>query len=325
MKKKSDSTRRFKVVKKRLADGSIKEYRYPVKSSGEDVPRQPAQGSVGSVIRSYLQSIEFRRTRPTTQKIKQYYLCELDIFSDMPIHDIKRRNILAIRDMIASCRGHGASNGFLATVRAFFGWAISRDWIEVNPALGIKLLPATPLPTWTPEIFQKALENLNIALQRTIIMALFTGQRRGDLCRMKWADISGNFIHVVQGKTGTALKIPIHPKLAIYLDQWRHDGEFILTNTKGDPWKPNSITSSLSEASADGKIPRGFNIHGLRKMAATLLAEAGCTTHEIASITGHKTLAMVQHYTMAASQEKMARDAITRIDTSFLNQKETKD
>ncbi|MEZ7136876.1 tyrosine-type recombinase/integrase [Komagataeibacter sp. SM21] len=324
MKKKSDSTRRFKVVKKRLADGSIKEYRYPVKSAGEGNSRLPAQGSVESVIRSYRQSIEFKQTRPATQKIKQYYLCELDIFRDMPIQDIKRRNILAIRDMIASCRGHGASNGFLSIVRSFFGWAVTRDWIEVNPASGIRMLPSKPLPTWTPEIVQQAMGSLNHALQRAIIMALFTGQRRSDLCRMKWSDISGNFIHVIQGKTGTALKIPIHPKLAIYLDQWRHSGEFILTNTNGDPWKPNSITSSLSEASLSGRIPPGFNIHGLRKMSATLLAEAGCTTHEIAAITGHKTLAMVQHYTIAASQEKLAKDAIARIDTSFLNQKETK-
>ena len=296
-----------------------------MKKAGGDIPHQPAQGSVSSVIRSYRQSIEFRRTRPTTQKIKQYYLSELDIFSDMPIHDIKRRNILTIRDMIASCRGHGAANGFLSIVRSFFGWAISREWIEVNPAMGIKLLPATPLPTWTPEIIQQAMEGLNAPLQRAIILALFTGQRRSDLCRMKWSDISGDFIHVVQGKTGTSLKIPIHPQLSVYLDRWRHNGEFILTSSIGTPWRPNSITSAMSVASAKGKIPRGFNIHGLRKMAATLLAEAGCTTHEIASITGHRTLAMIQHYTIAASQEKLARDAISRIDIGFLNRKETKE
>jgi integrase len=38
-------------------------------------------------------------------------------------------------------------------------------------------------------------------------------------------------------------------------------------------------------------------MHGLRKAAARPLAEAGCTTHEIAAITGHKTLSEVERYT----------------------------
>ena len=34
-------------------------------------------------------------------------------------------------------------------------------------------------------------------------------------------------------------------------------------------------------------LPR-LGIHGLRKLAATRLADAGCSTHEIAAITGHR-------------------------------------
>ena len=37
-----------------------------------------------------------------------------------------------------------------------------------------------------------------------------------------------------------------------------------------------------------------MNVHGLRKLAAVKLAEAGWTTHEIAAVTGHHTLAMVE-------------------------------
>ena len=54
-------------------------------------------------------------------------------------------------------------------------------------------------------------------------------------------------------------------------------------------------------------------VHGLRKLAAAELAAAGCTTHEIASITGHRTLAMVQLYTQSVSQETLARSAIVRL------------
>jgi len=46
------------------------------------------------------------------------------------------------------------------------------------------------------------------------------------------------------------------------------------------------------------------------KAAARRLAEAGCTPHQIAAITGHKTLKEVTRYCAAADQEKLAEAAI---------------
>jgi len=49
---------------------------------------------------------------------------------------------------------------------------------------------------------------------------------------------------------------------------------------------------------------RNCSAHGLRKAAARRLAEAGCTEHEIAAITGHASLREVQRYTKAADQKR---------------------
>jgi hypothetical protein len=51
---------------------------------------------------------------------------------------------------------------------------------------------------------------------------------------------------------------------------------------------------------------------GLRKAALTRLAEVGCTVHQIAAISGHKTLREVQRYTEKAEQAKLAREAMER-------------
>ena len=53
--------------------------------------------------------------------------------------------------------------------------------------------------------------------------------------------------------------------------------------------------------------------HGLRKTAATRLADAGCTTKQMQAITGHATMREVERYTKAADQEKLAREAIARL------------
>jgi hypothetical protein len=46
------------------------------------------------------------------------------------------------------------------------------------------------------------------------------------------------------------------------------------------------------------------------------LAEAGCTVHEIASISGHKDLREVQHYTEKFDRERLSRQAMAALTRS---------
>jgi hypothetical protein len=55
-------------------------------------------------------------------------------------------------------------------------------------------------------------------------------------------------------------------------------------------------------------------LHGLRKAAARRLAEAGATPHQIAAVTGHKTLSEIERYTREASQPGLAASAIGKIE-----------
>ncbi|MCZ6773322.1 MAG: tyrosine-type recombinase/integrase, partial [Proteobacteria bacterium] len=54
--------------------------------------------------------------------------------------------------------------------------------------------------------------------------------------------------------------------------------------------------------------------HGLRYTAAARLAEAGCSLKEIASITGHKSLAMIEKYSREADQKRLAGAAIFALE-----------
>ena len=60
---------------------------------------------------------------------------------------------------------------------------------------------------------------------------------------------------------------------------------------------------------------RHCSAHGLRKAAARRLAEAGCTAHEIAAITGHASLEEIEHYTKAVDQQKLAASAMEKTRT----------
>ena len=83
----------------------------------------------------------------------------------------------------------------------------------------------------------------------------------------------------------------------------------ILTTVTGIPWNQGHFKKEMRTAIYDAEL-RGLTFHGLRKTAAKKLAELGCSEDQIRAITGHKTSAMVAHYTREADQKRLATAAI---------------
>jgi hypothetical protein len=46
-------------------------------------------------------------------------------------------------------------------------------------------------------------------------------------------------------------------------------------------------------------------------------AEAGCSVHEIAAFSGHKTLSEIAHYTRSVEQAALTREAMTKTRTKL--------
>jgi integrase len=196
---------------------------------------------------------------------------------------------------------------------AMFRWAVNQDWLEHSPVHDISPLDHGHLPAWTAEEAARAIAELPEPFRRVVVLALYTGQRRGDLCTMGWSAYDGKSIRLVQQKTRKPMVIPVHPELAPELDRWERITTTILSNPTGGPWRPVLLSDQLPGKLQAIGLRKGLNVHGLRKLAAANLAEAGCTIHEIASITGHASLGMLQLYTASADQERMATAAIVRL------------
>jgi enterobacteria phage integrase len=136
---------------------------------------------------------------------------------------------------------------------------------------------------------------------------------------MSWSDVKDGAIGVVPLKTkrttGVRLWIPIHPALAEALAATEREGRTILTTSFGKAFTGNGFGNFMADKIAAAGLPDECVTHGLRKAAARRLAEAGCTTNEIAAITGHATLQEVARYTKAAEQKRLARTAINRLQS----------
>ncbi|MGE0829331.1 MAG: tyrosine-type recombinase/integrase [Hyphomonadaceae bacterium] len=144
-------------------------------------------------------------------------------------------------------------------------------------------------------------------------LMLYTGQRRGDIVRMGRQHVSGDTIRVTQNKTGASLIIPMHPKLRAIINDLPRDDLTFLRTAWGKPFVSTGFGNWFRDA-CDAAGLKDRSAHGLRKAAARRLAEAGCTALQIGAITGHVTLKEIARYTAAADQERMARDAMDKLN-----------
>jgi integrase len=122
-------------------------------------------------------------------------------------------------------------------------------------------------------------------------------------------------LSIRQQKTGTEVVIPVHGNLLASLDATRSGEMVFLLTSQGRAFTANGFGNFFRDAVESAGL-RGLSAHGLRKAACRRLAEAGCSAHEIMSISGHVSLREVQRYTMAANREQMARSAFQKLGTS---------
>jgi integrase len=232
--------------RRRLADGTTKEYRYAAER-----PRHSREipGSVGALLIAYRSSQHYATLRPATQRTYGYYLRHLEPIAHLPVQEVRRRTIIKMRDTVAKTHGPGAANVFVRVAASMFSWARDSDWLEASPVEKIRPLPGGHLAAWTREEADIAAANLPEPLRRAVVLARYTGQRRGDLVSLTWRAYDGSSIALRQQKTGTPLVIPAHPALKAELDAWKRDAAstHVLVSTTGRPWKPdNSPTSSAA-------------------------------------------------------------------------------
>jgi integrase len=305
------SLKRERVVRRVLKSGEIREYRYI-----KDAPRSRfADDSVAALVAAYKLSPDYARLSDSTKSSKGYYLRHIEKLGDKPVMEVSRGDWYDLRDAIAAISGTGAATVFQKVVSALLNWATERGKITHNVMAGAKQLEGGHLPAWSAAQADEACSKLPEVLRRVVVLARYTGQRRGDLCAMMWSAYDGSSLKVKQQKTGASLVVPVHPVLKAELDNWRRAAQstHILVSETGKPWKPGNLTALMGDWLERIGLPGDLNVHGLRKLAAASLADAGCTTHEIAAITGHRSLAMVELYTKSANQARLAEAAIIRL------------
>ncbi len=273
-------------------------------------------GSIGALIRSYLRSEQYLSLRETS---RPGYSSRMEMIrvthGHRSVKGMKRELIVAgIMQPLAG--KPGAALDTLKKLRILIGHAIAIGWLTHDPSLGIKRPKTNEVRAWTDveiAIFEK---HWPVGSKQRLAFALhlFTGQRRSDVHRMTWADVSDEKILVVQQKTRRKLVVPLHSELNQILGATDRKHLTIINTEFGKPFTVDGYSQWLRDAITGAGLPLDCQPHGLRKAAGRRLAEAGCSAHEIMSVLGHKTLAEAERYTRDADQGVLATAAMAKLE-----------
>jgi integrase len=259
------------------------------------------QGKLQFLIDGYQQSGEFRTLRERTKAdyIKQIKLIEEE-FSDFPIKALAARETRGVfmdwRDKLAVRSVRQADYAWTVLAR-ILSWAKNRGKITVNPCeRGGRLYNGTRVDfVWTLDDEAAFLANAPAHLHLALLLALWSGQRQGDLLGLTWSAYDGSHIRLKQSKSQRRgarrvvhVNVPIGAPLKAALDQVSKNKQspIVLLNSEGRPWTPDGFRASWGKACKKAGIEE-VTFNDLRGTAVTRLALVGCTEAEIASITGH--------------------------------------
>ena len=253
------------------------------------------EGTLQSLLDAYQQSQKFlkRRERTRADYVKQIKLIEV-AFGDFPLKALSARETRGVfldwRDKLAlkSLRQADYAWTVLALILA---WAKDRGKISVNPCeRGGRLYDGTRVDfVWSIDDEAAFLKHAPAHLHLPLLLALWTGQRQGDLLRLPWSSYDGAHIKLRQSKTGARLPpIPVAAPLKVALDAaaTHKRSTIVLVNSEGRPWTPDGFRVSWRKACAKAEII-DVTFNDLRGTAVTRLALVGCSEAEIASISGH--------------------------------------
>ena len=202
-----------------------------------------------------------------------------------------------------------AANNLRKRLQQLFKYAIRLGWRTDNPCAAVETLKTRKggFKTWQEDQIAayEAAHPVGTMARLAFDLALYTAQRRSDICFMGPQHVENGKIRVKQLKTGKTLLIPIHPELAKSIAATDSGHLAYIVSTRGAPYTKESLgTWFAKQAKAAGV--QSYSLHGLRKAASRRMAELGLSNQLIKSITGHSSDSEVARYTRDAEQERMA-------------------
>jgi integrase len=204
----------------------------------------PATGKLLSVLQGYQASEDFRSRADSTRRSYVALIRRIEqAFGDFPLSGLSDRRtrgfFMAWRDGLAVNAGRRQADYAWSVLALILSWGLDRGLVTANPcARGGRLYHggARADNIWTAADEAAFIERAPAHLHLPLLLALWTGQRQGDLLRLPWSAYDGTHIRLRQSKTRRRVVIPVGAPLKAALDAATKRSTIMLTNSDGKPW-----------------------------------------------------------------------------------------
>jgi integrase len=273
-------------------------------------------GTVNAALVSYYNlNAEFKAFKPSTQKMRRAILERFR--NDNGHRQMATMDERAVRSILAN-RTPLAARNLLKTLRHFIRHTIEIEMRRDDPTAAIKLKApkSDGHHTWTDEEIAKFEERHPIGTRARLALALllYTGQRRGDVVRMGRQHVVNNVLSLKQEKTGNQIDIPVRQEIWDAANAMPKTSQlaFLVTDA-GNAFTSAGFGNWFRECCNDADLSH-CSAHGLRKAAATRMAENGATTEQLKSWFGWTSDSEPSRYTKAANRARMALEVADKLN-----------
>ena len=209
------------------------------------------------------------------------------------IADIKRRDV---RDLIEGLEGEVLPNRILALVKALFGYAVERDFIDASPADRIKRTRTEKARDRVLDMGEvarvwKAADLIGYPLGPWAQVLMLTAQRRGEVATMRWADLDIKeatwTIPSEITKADRAQLVPLAPAAVEILSNMPQLGPCLYHDRRDTDQRlcKGEIRIDLYLASKSDPLD-GWRFHDLRRSAASHMVRLGILELVVSRVLG---------------------------------------
>ncbi len=267
-------------------------------ASGDAVKRQKTM-TFAEVFAEYIEKHAKPRKRTWKQDVnaQRLYLRSL---GRRRMDTIKRGDVASLHTSLTRDRGSCTANRVLALLSKVFNFAIGDMDMEIaNPCAYVKknkhghrrrVLSASEIKRFFDALYSDATPEI---WRDFFTVALFTGARRGNVQRMRWADIDDEqavwTIPAADAKSGEAIEVHLaQPVMDVLARRSQCAGKcpyvFESPRKPGQPISEPKATwrNILHRANIDD-----FRIHDLRRTMGSFQAAGGTSLHIIGKSLGH--------------------------------------
>jgi len=235
-----------------------------------------------------------KRLRPLTVKLYRYHLFRHYKYGRRNVADIAPREILRnLMDLKPSQKEHAFRIG-----RTFFTWCQYQHLIDRSPMALLETPPAGRSRDRflddgeLKKVYRHALK-LEDGLQRLIWLLLRTGQRPGELKRLKGSYVGPDRITLPAEVTKNGRKhvLPISRQTHEVIRSFPTDSDFVIpparSHVRGKPVESFSATSEARTLFKKACGVEGWTLHDLRRTVSTHLQKLGVRIEVIEALLNH--------------------------------------